>query len=71
MAKKFTTQVNEAELRADARNALIAALDEVNPGSSWQISRKDAELLFGEQAIRDGKLRPGYEYRGLSVELED
>lgn len=64
----------EADIkRADARNALIAALDEVNPGNRnfWKLSQADAVLLFGENAIRDGKLRPGYEYKGLPIELEE
>lgn len=64
----------EADIdRADARNALIAAFDETNPGNrhSWKMTRQDITLIWGESAFRNGKLRPGYEYKGLPVELED
>jgi hypothetical protein len=58
---------------ADERNALIAAWDEVNPGNrkSWKASRHEVEIIWGKDAVRGGKLRNGYEYRGLPIELED
>jgi hypothetical protein len=58
---------------ADERNALIAAWDEVNPGNrkTWKATRHEVETIWGKDAIRDGKIRPGYEYRGLPIELEE
>lgn len=63
----------EAVSRADARNALLGALDEINVGNShsFKMTRSDITLIWGESAFRDGTLRPGYEYKGLPVELDE
>lgn len=58
---------------ADERNALIAAWDEVNPGNrhSWKATRKEVEIIWGQDAVKNGVLNNGFEYRGLPIELED
>lgn len=71
---EFVEELNPLDVaRADERNALIAELDKINPGNrkSWKISASNFALLFGENAIRDGKARPGYEYKGLPIVIED
>lgn len=61
-------QDKEAVSRAEARNNLIAALDEVNPGNrkGWKMSKSDIELIWGSM---DGI--GNYEYKGLPVELDE
>lgn len=58
---------------AEERNTLLAALDEVNPGNrhSWKLGRKEFVLLFGKDSVKGNEARPGYEYKGLPVEIEE
>ena len=71
--KKAEKNYEKAVEAADERNALIAAWDEVNIGNrhTWKASRKEVEIIWGADAVKDGKLTNGYEYRGLPIELDE